>query len=242
MKIGIISDIHSNLEALQAILDSARKQHVDEYICLGDIVGYGANPNECIDIMRNLTGKFVAGNHDFGVCGLANIAHFNNAAIKAIEWTKTVMVPEHIAFLKSLPLLLNHNNKLFVHATPSYPDSWAYILSMNDAIREFGFFDNWLCFVGHSHQPVTFTINQEHKIGSSIDNSFACTEKKRYIINAGSVGQPRDGNPESSYVIFDTALNKITFFRIPYDIKMCQEKILNAGLPSFLAQRLEIGR
>ncbi|MCK4577090.1 metallophosphoesterase family protein [candidate division WOR-3 bacterium] len=242
MRIGILSDIHSNLEALNAVIESAKEQNVDEYICLGDIVGYGANPKECIDIIKGLTTKIVAGNHDYGVCGLTNISYFNDVAKKAIEWTKETITQDYIDFLKSLPLVLEYKEGLFVHSTPSYPDSWNYILSMYDAKREFKFFDQNFCFIGHSHQPVTFSINSEEEIGASIDDTLICVDSKRYIANSGSVGQPRDGNPKASYLIYDIEKKSISFSRVLYDIRKCQTKILDAGLPPFLAQRLEIGR
>jgi diadenosine tetraphosphatase ApaH/serine/threonine PP2A family protein phosphatase len=242
MRIAVLSDVHSNLEALRAVLQDCSRKRIDEYICLGDIVGYGADPDDCVSLIRDLTTHIVAGNHDYGVCELTNILYFNNAAQKAIEWSKEAMLKKHTRFLSSLPLVLEHRELLFVHATPSFPDAWNYILSMNDAMREFGFFEQHLCFVGHSHQPVVFSINAEHEIGSSIDESLSCANSKRYIVNAGSVGQPRDGDPRASYVIYDTKKEEITFHRVQYDIATCKEKILDAGLPPFLAQRLEAGR
>ena len=242
MRIAIISDIHSNLEALNAVLDYTKTEHIDEYICTGDIVGYGANPNECIDIVKELTNRIVAGNHDFGVCNLTDTSYFNNVAKKAIEWTKKEIKNENMDFLKSLPLIIEYKNMLFVHSAPSSPARWNYILSMFDAMNEFNFFENPLCFVGHSHQPVIFSINYDCEIGTSVENSITLNKKKRYIINSGSVGQPRDGNPKASFLIYDTDKKSITISRISYDIKKAQRKIIEVGLPSFLAERLEIGR
>lgn len=242
MRVGIISDIHSNLEALNAVLAYARNQRIDEYVCLGDIVGYGANPNECINTVRKFTTRIVAGNHDFGVCNRTDTSYFNDVAQKAIEWTKKVITKENMDFLKSLPLEMEYRNACFVHSTPSFPDRWNYILSMYDAMREFDFFENPVCFIGHSHQPAIFTINPDNEIGTSIDDSLVFKKGKRYIVNAGSIGQPRDGNPAASFLVYDVDKKSITFSRIKYDIKKTQEKILDAGLPPFLAQRLEIGR
>jgi len=242
MRIGIISDIHSNLEALNAVLHFAASQRIDEYVCLGDIVGYGANPNECIDIIKNLTNKIVAGNHDFGVCGFTSISNFNDVAKAAIEWTKKIIRKDNLEFLKSLPLRLEFKKTLFVHSTPSHPDQWNYIFNMHDALLEFDFFSNQVCFVGHSHQPVVFSINSTHEIGTSIEDTISLSNKKRYIINAGSVGQPRDGCPKSSFLVYDYKNKKITFSRIEYNLKKAQEKIIDAGLPPFLAERLSLGR
>ncbi len=242
MRIGILSDVHSNLESLQAVLDACEKEQIDEYVCLGDTVGYGANPNECVTLIRDLTGHLVAGNHDQGVTGDTSISYFNDAAKKAVAWSKRIMSKEHLRFLSSLPLTLEYHGMLFVHSTPSFPEEWKYIVSIDNAMHEFAFFEQRCCFVGHSHQPGVFSINDDHEMGSSIDESLQCIETKRYIINAGSVGQPRDGDPRASYVIFDTETKRLTFRRIAYDIATCQEKILRAGLPPFLAQRLEMGR
>jgi diadenosine tetraphosphatase ApaH/serine/threonine PP2A family protein phosphatase len=242
MRIGILSDVHSNLEALTAVLEDAKKQNIDDYVCVGDIVGYCANPNECIDIIRDLSRNSIAGNHDFGVCSLTDITFFNDFAKRAIEWTKKVIKVDHLSFLKSLPLSCEIEDLLFVHSSPSSPDTWNYVLSMYDAKREFDFFSNQICFIGHSHQPVTFSVNSKNELGSSIENMIEISKNKRYIINAGSVGQPRDGNPKASYCIYDSKEGTVSFKRIPYDIESTQEKIIKAGLPLFLAKRLERGR
>ncbi len=242
MRIGIISDIHSNLEAFTAILEYARGENIDEYVCLGDIVGYGANPNECIDLMRNLTDKVVAGNHDFGVAKMTNISYFNEAAQTAIMWTRKRIDNDKVEYIKTLPLVCEYQSLFFVHSSPSQPDSWNYILTMNDALKEFELFDNKICFIGHSHQPTVFTINSENEIGCSISDFLTVDNKKRYIINAGSIGQPRDGNPKSAFLVYDTEKRSITFLRIAYDIEKAQKKIRDAGLPAFLAERLGVGR
>jgi len=242
MRIGIISDIHSNLEALTAVLEYARTKDIDEYVCLGDIVGYGANPNECIDLVRSLTDKVIAGNHDFGVTKMTDISYFNEAAITAIVWTRKILSKMKFEYLKTLPLTYEYQNILFVHSTPSSPEKWYYVLSMDDALREFALFNKPLCFIGHSHQPTVFTINSLNEIGCSINDSIILNDEKRYIVNAGSVGQPRDGNPKSAFLIYDTEERNITFSRIAYDVQKAQKKILLAGLPNFLAERLGIGR
>lgn len=242
MRIVILSDVHSNLEALHAVLDACKTEQIDEYVCLGDTVGYGADPNDCAGMIREVTPHTVAGNHDQGVTGKTSIAYFNDAAQRAIQWSKRIITESNVRFLDSLPLTIERHGMLFVHATPSCPDEWHYIMNMNDAIHEFGFFEQQFCFVGHSHQPCVFSINAEHEIGYSIDESLKCIHGKRYIINAGSVGQPRDGDPRASYVIFDTEAKEAFFRRVPYDIATCKEKILRAGLPPSLAERLEIGR
>ncbi len=242
MRIGILSDIHSNLEALESVLEFAKTQDIDQYVCIGDIVGYGADPNKCIDIVKGLTSKIVAGNHDFGVCDLTDISYFNDVARKAIEWTRKVIKKEHMDFLRTLPLVMESGNAFFVHATPSSPDRWNYILTVYDAMKEFGFFENHFCFVGHSHQPDVFLIKPDKQVSIFMNDLLVSNKQERYIVNAGSVGQPRDNNPKACFLVYDADEQSIAFSRIEYDIKKTQTKILNACLPPFLAQRLEIGR
>lgn len=242
MRIGILSDIHSNLEAFEAVINYAENEKVDEYLCLGDIVGYGTNPNRCVEIVRDLTPKIVAGNHDYGVCGKTDIYYFNDVARQAIKWTRKNISAENVDFIKSLPLKIEDENSVFVHSTPSSPEKWNYIMNMYDSIKEFKQLKKKLCFIGHSHQPVIFSMTSDYEVSSSIDDSLIFNKNKKYIVNAGSIGQPRDGNPKASFLLYDTDKNKITYSRIEYDIKKTQDKIIKAGLPAFLAKRLEIGK
>jgi predicted phosphodiesterase len=242
MRIGILSDIHSNLEAFESVINYAESENVDEYICLGDIVGYGANPNRCVEIVRDLTSKIVAGNHDYGVCGKTDIYYFNDVARQALKWTRENISEENLAFLRSLPLKLEDEQSIFVHSTPSSPEDWNYIMNMYDSVKEFKQLEKKLCFIGHSHQPVIFSTTLDNQVSESLDESLIFNKNKKYIVNAGSIGQPRDGNPKASFLLYDTDKDKITYSRIEYDIKKAQDKIIKAGLPPFLAKRLEIGR
>jgi putative phosphoesterase len=244
MRIGIFSDIHANLEALQAVLKFLTEQKVEQYLIIGDIIGYGANPNECIEVVKDLNGILVAGNHDYGVLGKTDIKEFNDTAKEAIVWTKKVLNRKSIKFLESLPLENNYLNFLLVHASPLRPDDWNYVITLKQAENQFKYFQEQICFIGHSHCPIIIEKNlskNETKIIN--DKKFKIKERGfRYLINAGSVGQPRDGNPHSCVMIYNTITKQMEIKRLEYDIKTAQAKIIAAGLPSILAYRLSKGQ
>jgi len=244
MKIGIISDIHSNSEALNSVLKNIEK--VDKFICLGDIVGYGADPNYCIEKVINLNCKCVGGNHDFAVVGKVNINYFNYAARDAILWTSLQLKKENLNFLLNLKKKIElENNVLAVHGSPQNP-LLEYILDKSTASLIFSKFNFKICFVGHSHLAGCFSLdennNQIDYINYSNGGSIEISKNKRYIINCGSVGQPRDGNPKASYGIYDLKYGIINIYRVSYPIRLTQDKIINAGLPRSLADRLSYGR
>jgi len=219
---GIISDIHGNLEALEAVLESIRSAGVDKIICLGDIVGYGADPNRCTDIIRERVEFAVIGNHDHAALGLTSVAYFNQYAREAALWTSRELNQENRDYLLGLAFEVKQDGALFVHSTPENPEEWNYIFSYYEARYHFTKFEEQVCFIGHSHVPVRF--NEE---GSA-----------RRIINVGSVGQPRDHNPKSCYYIYDSETNEGDWVRVEYDIQKAADKIRNAGLPRILADRL----
>lgn len=225
MKIAIFSDVHSNLEALEAVIKQIEKEKVDEIYCLGDIIGYGPNPNECIELVKSVTNKVVMGNHDSAVVNQTDILLFNSYARESTEWTRRVIKDENYEFILDLPLKISENDLLFVHSTPLIPEDWNYILTQYGAEKQFNYFDESVCFIGHSHRPEVF---------KSIDD--------RLIINDGSVGQPRDGNPESCFLIFDTDDLTYKFIRLKYNTKLVYKKIIKAGLNEFLGERLLVGR
>lgn len=239
-RIAIFSDIHGNLHALKAILEEVEKLKVDRYYCCGDIVGYGANPNECVEILREKGCPVVAGNHDHAVLLKTDMSYFNEVAKAAVLWTKDVLKKENEEFIDSLPMTYEDGDFFFVHASPKNPEEWNYILTMGDARLTFQFFNKRFCFIGHSHQP--FVIENEN-------NSLYCPSKldivladsKRYLVNVGSVGQPRDRNPLASYVYCDLDEKVLKVNRIEYDLKGAQKAIINAGLPKELAERLNHG-
>jgi predicted phosphodiesterase len=244
MKIAIISDIHANIEALEAILADANRQKADEIVCLGDIVGYGANPNECIDIIKKTCSLIILGNHDAAAVGLLSTDHFNVHAKIAIDWTAENLLPEAKAFLRSLPLKENKHSHAFVHATPYEPNMWYYITSLEEAAFNFQFFETVFCFVGHTHIPIIIVLENEKEVyvHQGVDINYADMKQARFLINVGSVGQPRDRNPKSCYGILDTDALKFEYRRVSYDITKTQGKMRKIKMPDFLVTRLNDGR
>ena len=241
MNLAIISDIHGNLEALQAVSDFLKGEEINDVVCLGDIVGYGANPNECIDLLKNITDQIIAGNHDWGAVGLTDTSFFNQVAKAAIEWTAKNITDDSREFLQQLPLTRERNDLLFVHGTPSSPEQWDYLFRTADAQREFQGFTQQACFIGHSHTPLMFARNQKGMVFQVNYSEQRIEDERRYIINVGSVGQPRDLDPAAAVGIYDMSRKHFSLRRIPYNISAAQEKILKAGLPAMLAERIGIG-
>jgi len=241
MKIAFISDVHGNLEAFAAVCASIKDEHVDRVVFLGDIVGYGANPNECIELLRTITEHCVAGNHDWAAAGRQSTETFNPAARDAIEWTSAQLTAENKALLMSLPLSLEINQLLCVHATPFMPQKWRYVFNECDAELIFETFMQRICFVAHTHCPAIFIEHEDTTVMREISSQVTLHPRCRYIINCGSVGQPRDGDNRASYAIYDTTARQIELRRVEYDIESAQKKIIAAGLPERLAVRLKLG-
>jgi len=240
-RIGIFSDIHANLQALRATLETLEQvEKVDRLYCCGDIVGYGGNPNECVEIIRSLKCPTVAGNHDHAALGLTDTSYFNEVARRAISWTGEVLTPENAEFLRSLPMKIETDEFLIVHASPKDPEEWNYILTLGDARVNFEFFDQQICFIGHSHQPFIIEM-AEGNLTCQAQPFVSIVEGHRYLINVGSVGQPRDGNPDASYAVYDREAKRIEIKRVRYDLAAAQEAILGSGLPVQLADRLNHG-
>jgi predicted phosphodiesterase len=241
MKIALISDIHSNLEAFQAVMASFAGHDIEKVMFLGDIVGYGANPNECIDLLQGVADCYIAGNHDYAVVDKTDISYFNPYAQEAVLWTQEVLTRENALFLSSLPLADALYDFMIVHSTPLHPELWDYVVYVSDAQIGFSNFAQQLCFIGHSHHPGIFVQDRAGRISAEERVTMNFKESNRYIINIGSVGQPRDGNPLSSYGLYDTETNEYRLIRVEYNIALTQQKILAAGLPRFLAERLSVG-
>ena len=241
MKIAFISDVHGNLEALTSVRKSLQNKRVDKVLFLGDIVGYGANPNECIEIVRDMSDDILAGNHDWAAIGKGNADSFNTVAREAIEWTQDQLTEDNKAFLSSQSLIGEMEDFIYVHSTPFHPEDWDYIISIADAYESFETFSQSLCFVAHSHDPIVFIKTDTRDIVPGKTSQIKIQKGFRYIINIGSVGQPRDGNPLSSYGIYDTEKKEYSLIRVQYAVTRAQEKILDAGLPPFLAERLGFG-
>jgi len=243
MKIGIISDIHSNSEAIDSVLKNIKD--VDEFICLGDIVGYGADPNYCIEKVKGLNCRCIGGNHDFAVAGKVNINYFNYTARAAILWTSLQLKKENLNFLLNLKNKIEFKDNVFaVHGSPENP-LLEYILDKDTASLIFSKFDFKIYFVGHSHLAGCFSFNENNNqinyMNFSNGGHIEINKNKRYIINCGSVGQPRDGNPKASYGIYDLEYGTVNIYRVSYPINLTQKKIINAGLPRSLADRLGYG-
>lgn len=241
MRIAVLSDIHGNSDAFLSVINAIKEIKPERIVILGDIVGYGAEPSTCLRLVRELTEDIVAGNHDYGVAELTPIDYFNHPARLAIEWTKKKLETNEIVFLRNLPLSFTFDNFLFLHSSPDEPSEWTYIFDDLEASRQFKYFTEKILFVGHTHIPVIWVENG-NPIEIEPDKSVELEKGRRYIINVGSVGQPRDGNPKASFGVFDTYGWIYTGYRVEYDIESAYLKIKDAGLPLVLAQRLLIGR
>lgn len=241
-RVGVISDIHGNFQALSAVLEKLEDENVDMIVCCGDVVGYGARPNECAETLRRMEVPTIAGNHDHASLLLTDITNFNEIAKAAVLWTKKVLKDDNVEWLKSLPLTLRDtaNNVLYVHASPKEPGDWHYILTMGEARTNFNYFNEQICFIGHSHQPFIIE-NDEGNLACPTRPEIELREGCRYLINVGSVGQPRDHNPRACYVIVDFEKKKLEIKRCDYDLETSQKAIIEAGLPRELAERLAHG-
>lgn len=243
MRYAIMADIHANLAALTAVLgDIEQKGGVDEIWCLGDIVGYGPDPCQCIELLRRYDPVGVAGNHDRAAIGKLDTSYFNPDAATVCRWTARQLSPEDIQYLESLPLTIEKGDFTLVHGGPAEP-ILEYVISTSIAARNFAFFQSLYCLVGHSHVPDVFRDDG----GSCLSLPFSpgigmVLGKRRMIINPGGVGQPRDGDPRASYAIYESEGSIIRLYRIPYDISATQDKMMQAGLPVHLVTRLQAGR
>jgi len=242
MKIALISDVHSNLEALQSVLRDIEKNGVEKIHFLGDSVGYGSEPNKCIQLISKHCDIKLLGNHDYAALGLITLSGFNKAARMSVEWTQTQLKKKSIEALADFEMTSTFLDYFLVHASPAEPEEWDYILNMDQAKEQFAHFTQSVCFVGHSHIPNIF-VEENDEIKSFTPKQTTELEKnKRYIINIGSVGQPRDNDPKACYLIVDTDSARIEYRRVGYDIGKTQGKMRKAMLPDFLVERLAVGR
>ncbi|HET6350426.1 MAG TPA: metallophosphoesterase family protein [Candidatus Krumholzibacteria bacterium] len=244
MKYAIFSDVHGNLEALEAVLTHAAREGAGFHLCLGDVIGYGANPNECVDRIRALTpGACLRGNHDAAVVDAHERVFFHEVALQGIHFSAQQLDAGNLDYLAALPYVYReHERMMAVHASPYHPEEWEYVLDAMSAERAFEAMDPArVVFIGHSHSPVVF-VDDGQVLRFPGDEVFMLDlAQRRYVMNVGSVGQPRDGNPDASYVVYDDAADSVTHHRVRYDREKAAEKILRAGLPPVLAERLLIG-
>jgi len=237
---GIISDIHSNLAALTATLDFLREKGVERFVCCGDVVGYGADPVACLETIRSLDCPVVMGNHDAAVAGKTEVESFNANARRAVEWTRDQLSGDWLQYLADLPMTAESGPFHLVHATLNCPSEWRYLMTTYEAKINLDMMTLPICLFGHSHVPMVF-VRKGEEISFGAEVSFTLEDGAEYMVNVGSVGQPRDGDPRSAAALFDDESGKFELFRIPYDIDATRVKIVSAGLPPALASRLVNG-
>ena len=240
MKFAIIADIHANLEAFQVVLEDAKNQKVTHYACLGDVVGYNANPKECLDIVRKMGMPCVKGNHDEYCSSNDAMEGFNPAAAQAVAWTRKQLTEDDKQWLRDLKYQRMVNNFTIVHATLDGPQRWGYVFDKLAAAASFTYQNTPVCFFGHTHVPVAFM--RDSMVRGGTYSKFKVEPGKKYFVNVGAVGQPRDNNPKAAYVVYDLDEGTIELRRLDYDIPAAQKKILKAGLPERLAERLAYGK
>jgi predicted phosphodiesterase len=240
MRIALIADIHANLEALEAVLADARAQGCNEFVCLGDIVGYNPDPVACLELIRELGCPVVKGNHDEEAAGTHSLENMNPVASAALQWTREQLSEDQRTWLRRLRLVRQVEDFTIVHSTLDQPAGWSYVTNRFDATSNFTYQFTQLCFHGHTHVPRVFV--QTDKVQEVTADSVVIEPNTKYFINVGSVGQPRDGDWRAAYAIYDTAHKMVVFRRVEYDLVTTQKKILAAGLPAMLAERLPDGR
>lgn len=246
MRIALLADIHSNLEALQACLAHARRESVERYVFLGDLLGYGADPVACLDLVAELVEQgapAVLGNHD-AACLEGDLQDMGHHARDAIYWTRKRLGPRERVFLAGLPLAVVEEDRLYVHASADQPEAWTYITGQRDAARALAATPARIVLVGHVHHPLLYftTPGGAIRVFQPVPGvPIPLSGYRRWLIIVGSVGQPRDGNPAACYAVYDSAAGSLTHFRVPYDAQAAANKILAAGQPERLAWRLISG-
>lgn len=243
MRVGILADIHANLTAFEAVLvDAEQRGGIDEIWCLGDVVGYGPDPHECIEKLQKICRVCVAGNHDRAAVGKIDTLDFNPQAAEANQWTAEQLTEKDIRYLNNLPLTIERGEFTLAHGSPRDP-IWEYLFSLDTATENLAAFVTSYCIVGHTHQPLVFSFAR-FKAGTVTKlehESEVVLGDKRMILNPGGVGQPRDGDPRASYAVYDSTIRTFTLYRVPYDIKAVQARMREHGLPAMLIARLAVG-
>jgi diadenosine tetraphosphatase ApaH/serine/threonine PP2A family protein phosphatase len=239
MRFAIFGDIHANLEALQAVLADAKECGCTHHVCIGDIVGYNANPHECVEIIRGLGCPVVKGNHDEQAHLNGSLEAFNPLADAALRWTRENLTDDDKKWLASLRLIRQVRDFTIVHATLDTPNQWGYVFNQLDAAASFNYQYTNVCFYGHTHAPRAYVRDEAvHHVPLDV---LPIEFGKKYFINVGSVGQPRDGDWHACYCIYHVEKNLVELRRVEYDINLAQDKVVDAGLPQRLADRLALG-
>jgi putative phosphoesterase len=245
MRLALISDVHSNFHALEQVLARLDQERVDLILNLGDLVGYNAHPNECVEMLQRPDVLNLAGNHDLALLNMELAQYFNIIAYQAIIWARENVRPEYVEFIQNLPLTRDGENFVACHGTPSSPDS--YINYHFQGKKVLKMLNKGLglrvCFFGHTHRRALWYKDIRGKVALQpiMPGKILLEPKWHYLLNPGSVGQPRDGNPEAAYAIFDSEEFSIEYRSVPYDVAAAQQSILKAGLPEYLAERLALG-
>lgn len=240
MRFAVFGDIHANLEALQAVLADAEAHGATHYVCLGDVVGYNANPHECVEVVRNLGCPVVKGNHDEQASLTDELGGFNPLAEEAINWTRQHLSDTDKQWLRDLKLVRQVRDFTIVHATLDTPHKWGYVFNQLDAAASFNYQYTNICFYGHTHAPRAYI--RDATVKSQVLDKLAIDAGKKYFVNVGSVGQPRDGDWHAAYCLYTPEEQLVELRRIEYDIWTAQDKIVEAGLPQRLADRLALGK
>lgn len=246
MKLALIADLHANRESVGAVMAHAATQSIDQYAFLGDFVGYGADPGWVVDLVRDHVARgavAVMGNHDAAVVQ-GPLPTMIPEARQVVEWTRARLDAAQLDFLAALPMSVEDEDRLYVHANAFAPAEWAYVLGRMEAVRSLQSTGARFTFCGHVHDPKLFHLTGTGKIGDFVPSDgmpIPLSEQRRWLVIPGSAGQPRDGNPAACYATFDTASSTLTYFRVPYDTEAAGAKIRAAGLPQRLARRLEHG-
>jgi len=240
MRFAIFGDIHANLEALEAVLADAQAHNVTQYVCLGDVVGYNANPHECVERIRELECPVVKGNHDEQASVTDDLHGFNPLAEEAIAWTRKHLTEDDKQWLRDLKMVRQVRDFTIVHATLDTPHKWGYVFNQLDAAASFNYQHTQLCFYGHTHAPRAYI--RDGSVKSQVLDKLQIEPGKKYFINVGSVGQPRDGDWHAAYCLFNPEKQTVELRRLEYDIWTAQDKIVDAGLPQRLADRLALGK
>ena len=242
MVYGVYSDIHSNLDALQSVMDSMEQHEVDKMICLGDAVGYGPYPNECIELIQEKSSIVILGNHDSVALNRESSEQFNYFARNAIDWTKKILTSESVDTMQKWPYIVDEKPLTFVHASPRSPADWTYIATLDEAVDAFSYFSEKICFIGHTHLPVIVVMDGKQSFFVSEYYHHRILEKQRILVNVGSVGQPRDGIPEASWCLCNSDSLEVEIIRVPYNIERTQVAMRKMGIDDFLINRLLIGK